>query len=484
MNAPIRRVAVACLVLFAALLVNVNYIQAFEADSLKNKPGNSRVLIAQYQHDRGPIVVGGDPIVESTPTNGQYKYQRVYKNGPVYAPVTGFYSMYSATGIEKAENSLLDGTDGRLFVRRMMDLITGKQPKGASVVLTLNKKAQLAAYDGLRRSGMRGAVVALDPKTGAILAMVSLPSYDPNRLASHDGKQVNKASAELLDDPANPMLNRAINEVYPPGSTFKIVTTAAALSDGYRPDQQIPAPTALQLPLSTARLHNFGGERCGDGVTDSLTDALVISCNTAFADLGIKLGADRLAKQAEAFGLNDPGLTVPLPVSESFFPTGIDKAQTALSAIGQYEVRITPLQAAMIAAAVANHGVIMKPYLIDKIQAPDLSVIQASQAVPYKRAMNPEVAAELTGMMEQVVQHGTGTAAQIPGIRVAGKTGTAQNAPGKPPHAWFISFAPADDPQVAVAVIVENGGNLGSEATGGAVAAPIAKAVMEAVLGR
>ncbi|MDQ6649355.1 MAG: penicillin-binding protein 2 [Actinomycetota bacterium] len=482
MNGPVRRVAIACLVLFGALMVNANYIQVFEAHKLRNNSRNARVLISSYDRERGPIVVGGQTVAESKPTTDSLKYLRTYPGGPAYAPVTGFFSLvYGATAIERADNDILSGTDDRLFVRRLSDLVTGRTAQGGSVVLTLNPKAQAAAFAGLQ--GKRGAVVAIDPSTGAILAMASSPSYDPSVLSSHDTAAITAGYKKLTGDTANPMLNRAIRQNYPPGSVFKVVTAAAALSSGrFKPDTQIPAPDKLKLPLTTNTLSNFGGESCGDGRTTSLTDALRISCNTAFAQLGLDVGADALRKQADAFGFSD-NLSLPLQAERSVFPTSLDQPQTALSAIGQYEVKETPLQAALVAAGVANRGKVMRPYLVQKVQAPDLSVLSQAQPEVLHQAVDAGVADQLTAMMEAVVTAGTGTAAQVPGVRIAGKTGTAQHADGKAPHAWFIGFGPVGDAKVAVAVLVEDGGNAGSEATGGQVAAPIAKSVIQAVLG-
>jgi peptidoglycan glycosyltransferase len=315
--------------------------------------------------------------------------------------------------------------------------------------------------------------------------MASTPSYDPARLSSHSHKSIAAYWDQLQADKGDPLLNRALSQTYPPGSTFKVITSAAALSSGkFTPDTQIPSPTVLDLPQTTATLKNFGGETCGDGKSTTLADALRISCNTAFGGLGLTLGGDALRKQAEKFGLDDGGVRVPMRAATSVFPDQLSKPQEAQSAIGQYDVRVTPLQMAMVAAGVANAGEIMKPYLVREVQAPDLSQLSLTQPQTYKRAVSADVAKQLTAMMELVVQSGTGTAAQIPGVAVAGKTGTAQHAAGASPHAWFIGFAPAQNPQVAVAVVVEDGGSIGSEATGGRVAAPIARAVMRAVLGR
>lgn len=483
MRTPLRRLAVAVLVLFGLLLLNVNYVQVVEAGNLNGNPHNGRALFREYARLRGPIVAGGTDVARSVPTKDSLKYLRTYPGGPAYAPITGFYSLiYGATGIESAENSLLAGTDNRLFVKRLSDLFTGRTPQGAAVVLTINPAAQAAAVRAL--GGQRGAVVALDPRTGAILAMASSPSYDPAVLSSHDGAKIRAAYGQLIKDPAQPMLNRAISQTYPPGSLFKIATAAAALSSGrYTPDTRVPAPTQLTLPQTNRPLTNFGGEVCGDGRTDTVLHAFQISCNTAFASIGLSLGAGVLRAQAAKFGLGQ-SLQVPLPVAASVFPANPNPPQTAQSAIGQFDVRITPLQGAMLAAAVANHGTLMRPYLVQEVKAPDLSTLDVARPRVLADTMSPQVADQLTVLMKAVVAAGTGTAAQLPGIAVAGKTGTAETRPGVPPHAWFAGFAPADSPQVAVAAIVERGGNLGSDATGGAVAAPIVRAVIAAVLGR
>ncbi|MBK5306527.1 MAG: penicillin-binding protein 2 [Frankiaceae bacterium] len=488
MNAPLRRVAAACLVLFGLLLVNVNYVQVVKAEDYRKDSRNFRGLLRSYAHERGPIVLAGGgasavAVDKATPSE-QLKFLRTYPGGTAFAHVTGFASLvYGRTGIEQAENDVLSGESDNLFVRRLSDYVTGRKPEGGRVVLTLQQAAQRAALAGLQ--GKRGAVVALDPRTGAILAMVSTPSFDPARLSSHSEKQIRDYYKRLQNDPADPMLNRAVSQTYPPGSTFKVITSAAALSSGkFTPGTRIPSPTELDLPQTDRNLKNFGGESCGDGKTTTLADALRISCNTAFGQLGMNLGGDALRDQAEKFGLGDDGMRVPLRVARSVFPDELSPPQEAQSAIGQYDVRVTPLQMAMVAAGVANGGSIMTPYLVREVQAPDLSTLSQTRPEVYKRAVSQDVADQLTAMMQQVVANGTARSAQIPGVAVAGKTGTAQHAEGQAPHAWFIAFAPAQDPQVAIAVLVEDGGSAGSEATGGRVAAPIARDVMRAVLGQ
>ena len=482
MNAPLRRLSVAVLLLFGLLLVNVNYLQVVRADDLHNDSNNPRLIAEEYSRERGPILVAGEPVASSKETDDRLKYLRQYSDGELYAPATGFYSLvYGSSGIEREANSILAGTDDALFVRRVIDLLTGASPKGGSVALTLDPQAQQAAFEGL--AGRRGAVVAIDPTTGALLALATSPSYDPNLLASHSPAEVRRNYERLNRRPSRPMLDRALRQTYPPGSTFKIVTSAAALESGrYNPDSPVYGGAALDLPQTDAPLPNFDGLPCFGG-NPTLTEALMRSCNAAFGKIGLELGDDALRAQAEKFGFNQ-AFEVPMRSVASYFPENPDPPQTAQSAIGQFDVRATPLQMAMVAAAVANRGVLMAPYLVQQVQAPDLSVIDSARPREVGTAVSPQTAAELAEMMTAVVDDGTGTNAQIPGVKVAGKTGTAQQGGGRKPHAWFVSFAPSDtEAQVAVAVVIEDGGGA-AEVSGNQLAAPIARAVMEAVLQR
>ncbi|MGY1690160.1 peptidoglycan D,D-transpeptidase FtsI family protein [Geodermatophilus sp. SYSU D01105] len=475
MNAPLRRVAISVLVLFTLLIVNVNYIQVVRSDELRNDTGNTRVLTEEYDRERGSIVVAGTEIANSVATDDRLTYLRQYPQGPLYAPVTGYYSLvYGNSQVERAENEILAGSDGRLFARRIADLFTGRDPSGGDVVLTLDPAVQEAAMAGLE--GVTGAVVALDPSTGAVLGMASTPTYDPNLLSSHDPQAIRDYWAQLNEADRDPRLNRAISDNYPPGSVFKVIVSAAALSTGeYTPDTVIPAPDTLTLPGTSTELENFGGSRCSSTGEQPLIDALTISCNTAFAQLGIDLGEDRVREMAEAFGMDGERREIPLTVEPSTMGDPENDAQLGVSSIGQQSVVVTPLQAAMIAAAVANDGTLMTPYLVDQLRAPDLSVLDQTDPEELSEPVTPEVADQLTEMMESVVTNGSGRAARISGVQVAGKTGTAENA--GPDHNWFIGFAPADDPQIAVAVFVANGGG-----TGGDVSAPIARRVMQAHL--
>lgn len=485
MNRPIRAVAVACLVMFLALLLNVNYVQFVQAENLNNKNGNRRVTNEVFSRDRGPILVGGEPVAESVRADDAYKFQRTYSDGPLYAPVTGYFSyIYGRGGLEYSQNPVLSGSDNRLFVSRVVDIIANKQPKGGSVETTIDPLAQNAAAAGMERlgKGTRGAVVALRPNTGEVLAMASQPSYDPAKLASHDLDSVESAWQQLTTDPTQPMLNRGTQQVLPPGSTFKLVTAAAALEQlNLEPDDMVTAGARLSFPGMTYTLGNHDGGNCG-GDQITFEHALEVSCNVAFGRLAGEIGADALADQARAFGFGTD-LLAGLPSSPSRFPTGhLEPPQLAQSGIGQYEVAATPLQLATVAAAVGNGGQVMRPYVVKTVRAPNLRPLEQAQPEPFGRAMNPSNAAKLTQMLVSTVEKGTAASARISGVQVAGKTGTAQSTAERPPYAWFVSFAPAQNPEVAVAVVVESSDTARSEIAGGRLAGPIARAVMQAVL--
>ena len=486
MNRAIRLLAAGCLVLFLALLVNVNYWQFVNADSLNARNDNKRVRDTEYARERGDILVAGQRIAHSVPVRDQFSYLRRYPLPALYAHVSGFYSyFYGASAVEHSENGVLSGSDPRLFVTRVVDLLANAEPEGGSVLLTLDPRAQVAAHQALLGlpEQAKGAVVALNPRTGELLAMSSVPGYDPNRLASHDLAEMQRAWKQLNAKDSEPLINRGTQETFPPGSTFKLVTAAAALSSGrFTPQSPVPGGFSLDLPLTSADIQNSSGGSCGaDRI--SLTEALRVSCNVSFGWLGLRLGDDALREQAEGFGFGDDYLDA-LPLAASRFPAEADEPQSALSAIGQYDVAATPLQMAMVAAGIANDGTVMQPYLVDEERSPDFDVLSKTEPEELHQAVSPEVADQLTQMMVEVVENGTGTTAQIAGVDVAGKTGTAQSAPGRPPYAWFVAFAPAEDPQVAVAVLVEDANIASSEISGGAIAGPIAKAVMAAVINR
>jgi penicillin-binding protein A len=490
-NRALRRISIAILVMFLLLLININYLQGFEPASLADKPGNARAFYAaQNSYERGSIVTSdGVVIAASKPSapDDSIKYQRYYPDGLVYAPVTGYDTLYSQSGIEATENSLLSGSDSALTVRNFLDLLTGKPRAGATVMVTINSKAQIAAYDALAAFGKPGGVVAIDPRTGQILAMASYPSYDPNALATHDGNQLNSADKKLLDDPGQPLLNRALQETSPPGSTFKIVTSSALLTQ--EPSTNVNtseySPTVLTLPQTTHVLTNNDGELCGSGSGQApLITAFAQSCDTTFGKIGENLGATVLNAMAEKFGMNNPGLTIPLGVAASNYVIPPSQALTAFSAIGQYSDTVTPLQEAMFAAAIANDGTLMRPYLVQQVTASDLSTVNITTPTVLSQPVTPTVASEVAQMMLAVVQDPDGTAAMFNtaavGVEIAGKTGTAQNGVNNTGlnDAAFTCFAPFSNPSIAVGVIIQGGGY------GAVAAAPIAVQVIKAFLGK
>jgi penicillin-binding protein A len=482
MTRQINRVTAVLIFLFLALMANLTYIQFFESAKLRHQPGNQRVLLAEYSKQRGSILINSAPIAQSESTKDSLKYLRTYSDGATYSAVTGFYSLiYGATGIEQQENDVLSGNDNRLFVDRLQQLFANRQPQGGAVELTINPDAQAAAVNGL--AGRTGAVVAIDPNTGAILALVSSPGFDPNSLSSHDSVAIQKSYNHLNADPKQPLLNRPLAMTLAPGSTFKLVTAAAALESGkFGPNSTLPGPSSIRLPNSTHRLGNWTNSSCGPNGYTSLDHALSISCNTAFAWLGMQLGETAISDQAKKFGFEN-SFSVPMIAATSHFPTGMDNAQTAMSAIGQFDVQATALQMAMVGAGIGNDGVVMKPFLVAQILGPNLKVLDTATPQRFSRAMSIRHARMLGAMMANVVSSGTGSNARIAGVSVGGKTGTAETSTGSPAHAWFVGIAPAQNARIAVAVVLQNGGGA-REISGNGLAAPIARAVIQAILAK
>ncbi len=473
MNRPIRRVSVLVMLLFLALMVNVSLSYVFRSPSLTADPNNRRVRDAQFGTNRGDILIGNTPAATSKPVNDRFGFQRSYPQGPLYAPVTGHYSfIFGGSGLEQTYSAQLSGTADALFLQRLVDSATGQRQQGASLETTIDARAQQAAAQAL--GNRPGAVVAIEYATGAVKALVTSPSYDPNELASHDLAATQAAWKRLTEDTSKPLANRAAREIYPPGSTFKLVVSAAALEAGWTADTQVDSPASIQLPGSTAQLGNAGS--CG-ATRITLKDALRVSCNTAFANVGATLGDDALRAQAQRFGFGS-GLLSDLNGAASKFPADPDAAQTMMSSIGAFEVAASPLQMAVVAAAIANDGVVMEPYVVSRVRAADLNVITQRSPRQQSVAMSAVNARVLQDMMVNVVTNGTGTRAQISGVRVGGKTGTAVTGE-RTPYAWFVAFA--DDPAVAVAVFVQDAGVDGSDVSGGRFAAPIAKSVIEAM---
>ncbi len=471
-NESVGRVALMCGGLLFALLGQITVIQAFGTSTLNADRRNERPLIERYSHPRGDILTyDGTPVAVSRPSGGgPYRFRRVYPHGPVYAAVTGHLALHQATGMEQAEDGMLSGADAQVKVR---SLVRAGEVEGADVRLTISDRAQRAAYEGLLAAGVPGAVVALHPATGAVLALASYPSYDPNVFTTFDRDVLDATGRRLREDPGRPLLNRALNRPYPPGATFKLVTTAAALSSGeYTPSSLLDAPALLSLPGGRQSVRNNPG--CDDA-HPTLIYAFQVSCETAFAGIGLQLGQDLLRDQAEAFGFNAGPLAIPLPATPSRYPLSMDRAQTALAAIGHHDNRATPLMIAMLSAAVANGGVLMRPYMVEEVRLPDGSVINQAVPTPWRVAMPPALARHLAAMMTTVTRAGgTGTGAALPVVQAAAKS--ARSAPPDREQALVTAFAPADKPEVAVGVVLEGPG------ARAAAVAPIARAVIQAAL--
>ncbi len=494
MNAPLRRVGVVVMILFGLLFANLNWIQAYKADEYRNSDYNGRVQVAEYERKRGNIEVGGTAVAISKDTGGKLKFQRTYPGGETYAHVLGYKPVnLGDTGIERLENEFLAGTSDQLIGDRIKDMFTGEQTAGGNVLLTLSKRAQETAYKQLQNNQVgatRGAAIAIDPRTGAVQALVSMPSFDPNPLTSHDTEAAKTAYEKLDHDPDRPLANRALSETLPPGSTFKIVVAAAALENGVGQQTQIPAGRSWTPPTAGKPITNAVDQICPQAQV-TLKQAVTDSCNTGFAQLGVRLGADKIKEKARQFGFEQDDLTVGqlgkggLPVAASRTgdmqnPDGsTDPAALAQSSIGQNNVRMTPLQGALIAATVANGGGQMRPYLVKQLLAPDRTTsYYNADPRELRRPISGQVAGDLRDMMVNVVRNGTGRKAAIDGYTVGGKTGTAESGPNTPDHGWFIGFALDKNgtPISAVCVELERAGPGGS-----AEAARIAGRILAAV---
>lgn len=484
MSRNIRVIGILMLAMFLALFGSSTYIQVVQEPQLVSDGRNTRTLLESYEVQRGPILVDGTPIAYSEPDDSSYMYQRVYTDGEVYAPITGYFSAnQGATQLEESMNAELSGTADSQFFTSLRALFTGEEPAGAAIETTIHPGAQQVAWDAL--DGRPGAVLAYDPESGAIYAMASSPSFDPNELAMHDDSQVIENYNALLNDDSQPLYNRAIaGSLNHPGSVFKIVVAAAALENGLvEPDSELDNPEEWTLPGSTAKIYNPNhGQKCGSDEKTTLRIALQYSCNIPFAQLAVQLGDDKIREMAEAFGFNS-SVSVPMESTPSIYPTEpLDDAQTALTGFGQYDVRVTPLQMAMVSGAIANGGELIQPTLIEQVLTPTLQVIQGPKVDSLGSVISEETATALTSMMQGSVASGVASNAQIAGVEVAGKTGTAETGEGEPYSLWFTGFAELDGQQVAVAVVLEDGGGIGQSGTGNGLAATIGQQVIKAVL--
>jgi penicillin-binding protein A len=483
MNRTIGKVAAVVLALFGALFVNLNVITLLRADDLATHPANRRLIVREYEIARGPIVVGEHAIALSTPTEGELRYLRTYPEGPRYAHLTGYYSLIlQRSGLEATLNEQLTGRPTEVVAQNLGDLLGTRDRAGNAVVLTIDPRIQTAAEAAL--DGREGAIVVIDPQSGSVLASYANPTFDPNPLSSHDASVVRRAWDDLLARDDSPLVDRALRELYAPGSSFKIIVAAAALEHGMIPTQLFPDEVRYDVPQTTADIGNYGGGFCGNGRSISLEDALRVSCNTVFARLGVELGAEALVAQAERFGLNH-AIPFELATATSAIPGDLDIPATAQSAIGQRDVRVTTLQMALVAAAIANGGELPLPHVVASVRDPEGARVRGPVSGRWTdppgggRAVSARTAQQLRRMMVLAVESGTGSRARIPGIEVGGKTGTAQTGPadsGSPPIAWFVGFAGSD---FAIAVMVPGDG---PRSTGGLIAAPIANEVLAAAL--
>jgi penicillin-binding protein A len=481
MTKELRRVSLVVAAMFISLFLAGTFIQAVNTEAVAEDPRNVRNIYESYKTQRGPILVDGKPIASSEPSDNAYRYLRTYDN-EIYSAVTGYFSVFrGATGIESAANSYLSGQSSSQFFEQVNAVLSGNPVTGAAVELTLDPKLQQAAWDAL--GGYRGALIAMDPVTGNILAMVSKPGFDANKLAGHDSEKVAKNYQELEEDQANPLINKTIGgDLYHPGSVFKLVVAAAALESGeYTNASTLQNPVSVRLPNSTSEVFNSSRRSCGPGSQVTLIYAMRYSCNVPFVELGLALGQDRLRAQAELFGFGK-AIRVPMQSTPSVFPEEMDDAQLGLASFGQFDVRVSPLQMALISSSIANGGLMMQPNLIENVISPNLSVIQSPQPEVLSQPITAATADSLKKMMVQSVSKGVASNASVSGFKVAGKTGTAENGAGERVTLWFTGFAPAVNPRVAIALVIEDGGGRDSGASGNGTAAPVARSFFQAVL--
>lgn len=486
MNRQIRLTGIGIMLLFVALFVQLNYVQVVHASALDHNPLNGNRVVQQYTLPRGDIVsADGVTLAQSVPSHDQFKYLREYPTGSLFGQVTGYYSFtYGTDGAEKYYNSILDGSKSIVKVphsfSQLRNLLVHSQ-RQQSVTLTLTDRMQALARKEL--AGRTGSVVALNPKTGAIIAMYSNPTYNPNSLSQHNQQKVQAAWKKLTSTPGGPLLPGAYANRWFPGSTFKIVTASAVYD--HKPSlasKSFPVLTALKLPQTTHLLHNYAGSSCGGKILELFT----VSCDSGFGAIGLDLGATNLYDEARSFGFDrTPPLDLPSP-AQSSFPTASSLARNlpgvAFSAIGQLSVQATPLEMAMVAGAIADKGNIMVPHVLEKVTNAQGQVVSTYKPKVWLHATSASTAAKVTKLMESVVAspNGTGVAARIPGVSVAAKTGTAQTGTSKI-DTWFAAFAPANNPTIAVAAVVPNQ-PFGVQFQGGTIAAPIVKAMIQAYL--
>ncbi len=488
MTKEIRRLSLVMLMMFLLLFGGLSWVQVIDSNNLADHPNNERTSRESWNIERGAIFAGDTPIAFSLPSDDQYQFQREYTDPQLWAHLTGHFDTTrrtANTGLEELLNTELAGTGTTDLFGAVERILAGRPAQGSSAMTTLDPDIQRAAAEAL--GGYEGAIIALEPSTNRVLAMYSSPGYDTNQLAVHDGELVGERVEQLMDDPAQPLVNRALGgDLNPPGSTFKIITAAAALESGkYTIDGPLPNPASYRLPGTSTMVMNHDGGTCGPGnVTQtSIRLALQYSCNVPFAEIAATLGEKPLREMAEKFGFGHE-FALPLVATPSTYPTGLSTDQVALTGFGQGDVRATLLEVALFSSALANDGVIMNPTVLDAVLRDDLSVQHQTEPSEFGRAISAKTAQEITEALVASVDSGAAAGARIEGTTVAGKTGTAEHGADDPYTLWFTGFAPVENPKVAVAVVIENGGGLGQEGSGDEIAAPIAKKVIEAVLNK
>ena len=477
MNQAIRNTWIAVMVLFVLCLGALSYVQFFAAKDLNANPLNNRQLFRDFDLPRGAILVDGKPIAESVPTDGQFKYQRVYTDPELYSHLTGFYSLANgSTQLESVMNPELTGKSQDQFFDRLVNLFSGKENEGASVELTIDHELQKFVYD-LIPEGTRGSIIVSEPKTGNILAMASKPSYDTNLLAVHSTNKAAENMKKVLAENPNlsPYRNPALFNTMNPGSSFKILDLVAGLESGnYNADTVLKNPEKITDPV---KMSNFNEGICASRSEATLEFIVAQSCNTPFALMSKELGPEPFENVTERFGFGQQ-LNIPLPVQPSIFPPKMTQADLALASIGGSEVMTTAMQMNMVAMGIANDGVIMEPNLVKQVMAPDLRVLSSSEPKEFSTATTKEVADQVTDLMRGSVKSGTAMRAAVPGLDIAAKTGTADlNLDSGVVNSWITGFAPADDPEVAVTIAFERI----DYPTGSSLTSPNMKKILEAV---
>ncbi|MCP9968886.1 peptidoglycan D,D-transpeptidase FtsI family protein [Actinomadura madurae] len=490
MDKPVRRVAIFALLLFFGLMAQVNYVQGSQAEDLRTDARNSRQYADVFNSPRGQISAGGEVLVTSKETGKDNpKYGRTYKDGPIFAPVTGYFNG-NATQVERAYNSLLGGKDKRITQQRWFDTFIGKKAEGANVELTIDPQAQRTAYQQLKAKttqGRRGGAVVIDVETGAVKVAASWPSFDPNEVAPQTGEKGGQRLEQL--DQGNgvvkPLVDNAMSQTFPPGSSFKAVVSAIGMQKLGLNSSSTVNTGQLILPESGRPLPNSHDTGNCAG-TAPLRGAFAESCNTSFAKMALDLGIEQLHEGATKFGFGERIQLEPdMYAAESDVPVAYTDAEgkttptgkdgTARSGIGQENVRATPLQMALVACSIANDGKIMSPYVVQKVRAKDQSELYNASSKELGEGMTGDQAEQLQDMMRAVISEGT--AKNLQGMRIAGKTGTAEQGPGNPNANWFVGFSPAENPRYAFAVMTEVAGGSGAGDAG-----PIAGAIMAKVL--